>query len=335
MQKLLEVAHQADPAALPALLNRPIFAHANVPYRLHPYSEMLADWYNTIDFDHECERETTAAVASLGTDGRLRRNANGDVLHVTMTEKLLVLLLAKLTNLVPEGGIWMNTQRPEWNDANNTLVGKGLSVVTAAYLRRFIAFWSEQLAETEDGSFVVSQAVADLLAEVQTVLDGHRAGLETGFNDRSRRSVMDALGEAATAYRTAVYRNDRAAAQTELTRQALDEFLALALAYVEQTLRVNRRPDDLYHAYNILRLGDGEAAVDHLYVMLEGQVAMLSSGLLSADEALALLHSMRHSDLYRADQHTYMLYPNRKLPGFLQKNVVTAEQIADSALVAH
>ena len=60
-----------------------------------------------------------------------------------------MLLLAKLTNLVPEGGIWMNTQRPEWNDANNALVGKGLSVVTVAYLRRFIAFWQAQLAAAE------------------------------------------------------------------------------------------------------------------------------------------------------------------------------------------
>ena len=42
-----------------------------------------------------------------------------------LAEKLLTLLLAKLVNFVPEGGIWMNTQRPEWNDANNALVGKG------------------------------------------------------------------------------------------------------------------------------------------------------------------------------------------------------------------
>ena len=55
---------------------------------------------------------------------------NGRVLHATLAEKLLTLLLAKLVNFVPEGGIWMNTQRPEWNDANNALVGKGLSVVT-------------------------------------------------------------------------------------------------------------------------------------------------------------------------------------------------------------
>ncbi|MCK7481713.1 MAG: hypothetical protein M0C28_34495 [Candidatus Moduliflexus flocculans] len=45
----------------------------------------------------------------------------------------------------------------------------------------------------------------------------------------------------------------------------------------------NRRSDDLYHAYNILHLGEGKAAVGHLYEMLEGQVAILSSGLLSGD----------------------------------------------------
>ena len=51
---------------------------------------------------------------------------------------LLLLLLAKLVNLVPDGGIWMNTQRPEWNDANNALVGNGLSMVTLFHLRRYL-----------------------------------------------------------------------------------------------------------------------------------------------------------------------------------------------------
>ena len=35
---------------------------------------------------------------------------------------LLVLLLARFFNYIPEAGLWMNTQRPEWNDANNALV---------------------------------------------------------------------------------------------------------------------------------------------------------------------------------------------------------------------
>ena len=35
----------------------------------------------------------------------------------------------------------MNTQRPEWNDANNALVGNGVSMVTFYYLRRFLVYF--------------------------------------------------------------------------------------------------------------------------------------------------------------------------------------------------
>jgi len=332
LQKLLEIAAQTQPDTLARLGRRAVFAYANVPYRLKPYAEMLADWSNTIQFDWECQEEIETAVSNLGTDGRLLHTAAGITVHATLTEKLLVLLLAKLTNLVPGGGIWMNTQRPEWNDANNALVGKGLSVVTTAYLRRFIAFWQTQV--TADETFALNTAVADLFTAVYNTFTAHQPALESGFDGRARRAIMDELGAAATAYRTIVYEAGLPETAVSLTGQTLADFLALAQRYVEHTLRANRRPDDLYHAYNILRLEDGETAVDHLYPMLEGQVAILSSGLLTPDEALALLRSLRHSDLYRADQHTYILYPNRALPGFRQKNNVRPEQVADSSLVA-
>ncbi|MBE2198618.1 MAG: hypothetical protein IAE79_08415 [Anaerolinea sp.] len=334
LQKLLEIAEQSAPGVLSRLGQRPIFAYANVPYRLKPYADMLADWSNTITFDWEQERVIATAVAQFGTDGRLHRSADGQVIHATLTEKLLTLLLAKLTNLVPDGGIWMNTQRPEWNDANNALVGKGLSVVTAAYLRRFIAFWQNQLAGAEDESFAVNTAVATLFAAVQTTLCAHQPHLQSGFTNQARRAIMDELGAAATAYRADIYANGLPETQVALSGQSVSDLLALAQSYVEQTLRANRRDDGLYHAYNILRLADGETAVDHLYPMLEGQVAILSSGLLAPDEALALLRSLRHSDLYRADQHSYMLYPNRRLPGFRHKNNVPAARVAGRQLVA-
>ena len=38
--------------------------------------------------------------------------------------------------------------------------------------------------------------------------------------------------------------------------------------------------------------------------------------------------------MYRADQHSYMLYPDRDLPGFLQKNSLSSEQVQGSALIA-
>jgi hypothetical protein len=334
LQKLLEFAEQVHPESLQSLWNRPIFSYANVPYRLRSYQDMLEDWYDTIDFDRDSEQATEAAVAAMGTDGRLCRDSNGAVIHVTMVEKLLTLLLAKLTNLVPEGGIWMNTQRPEWNDANNALVGKGLSVVTTAYLRRFIEFWQAQLSGAEATTFRINVAVADLLEVVQAILACSQSHFDSGFTAKDRRAVMDALGTAASEYRSSIYGDGVLAEQAEVTGQELRDFLTLAQAHIEHTLRANRRPDNLYHAYNILRLDVQSAVVDHLYPMLEGQVAILSSGMLKPDEVLTLLQSLRQSDLYRPDQHSYMLYPNRTLPGFLQKNNVTAKQVNGSALVA-
>jgi hypothetical protein len=56
--------------------------------------------------------------------------------------------------------------------------------------------------------------------------------------------------------------------------------------------------------------------------MLEGQVAVLDSGVLDDEESVALLRAIRASDLYRADQHSYVLYPDRPSVPFLERNVI-------------
>ncbi len=344
LQKLLEITEEAWPGTFLALSADPIFSTANVPYRIKPYEDMLGDWFNTIEFDREKHREIEGALAEFGTDCRLHRYASGSVAHVTMTEKLLILLLAKLTNLVPDGGIWMNTQRPEWNDANNALVGKGMSVVTVAYLYRFLAFWSARLADTrvadvELNSIAISPSVSTLLGDVMTVLERFTPELKQGFDNRSRRRFMDQMGAVASDYRREVYANGLSASREEVPLSRIRELLERSAGYVSQTLRANRDADGLYHSYNILVLGDDaaegeEAAVEPLYPMLEGQVAVLSSGLLSAEEAVELVDGLRHGPLYRADQHSYMLYPYRTLPGFLAKNTIPAEYAQDSRLMA-
>ena len=147
LQKLLEIAEQVAPGHPGLALEPPGLCLCQCPVSS---ARLIGICWPTgttqLILIGRAKTETETAVAALGTDGRLLRQTDGAVMHVTMTEKLLVLLLAKLTNLVPEGGIWMNTQRPEWNDANNALVGKGLSVVTIAYLRRFVVFWLRAIA---------------------------------------------------------------------------------------------------------------------------------------------------------------------------------------------
>jgi hypothetical protein len=61
--------------------------------------------------------------------------------------------------------------------------------------------------------------------------------------------------------------------------------------------------------------------------MLEGQVAVLTSGVLSANEVVQLLDELRSSSLYRDDQNSYILYPNKRLPSFLKKNNINPDDV--------
>lgn len=334
LQKLLEISHHFHSKQLQALLARPIFSYANVPYRIKPYESVLEDPAETISFNWDAERHVEAICRSMGSDGKLVLDSTNQVFHVTLTEKLLVLLLAKLTNLVPEGGIWMNTQRPEWNDANNALVGKGLSVVTLGYLRRYIAFVRALLAESAETTFAVTSEVVGWFAAIQPILQRHATVLQIGFTDKQRRAVMDELGKAGSDYRWHYYEKGFSGERGELTKTDLLAFLDMAQEYVEQSLKANQRSDRLFHTYNILHLNPGKATVAYLAEMLEGQVSILSSGLLSPRESLVLLRNMRQSRLYRADQNSYLLYPQSHPAGFLKKNRIRAEQVQNLSLVA-
>ena len=141
--------------------------------------------------------------------------------------------------------------------------------------------------------------------------------------------------QAGSEYRRILYAEGVSGRRRELSAEELVSFCELTLSWVDHTIRANRRPDGMYHAYNLMSVaGDAELSVRRLTVMLEGQVAVLSSGLLSPTEALDLLDALARSDLYREDQHSYVLYPDRELPRFLEKNVVPREAVAESALLS-
>jgi len=326
LQKLMEISAKMHPGKLLGFLSNPMFSYANVPYQIKPYASLLENPYNTIEFNWDLQKDIKARARKFGTDSKLVVDRDGKVLHTSMAEKLLTLLLVKLVNFVPEGGIWMNTQRPEWNDANNALVGKGLSVVTLGYLRRFVVFCKELFEQSELDTVNIAEEVQGLYLNIFQTLQQNVNLLSGSFSDEQRRSVMDALGQAGSNYRWDYYQDGISGKQKQISIKDLTEFLEIVLQYVEHSLRANKRSDDLYHAYNTLHLKDGVTKVNHLYAMLEGQVSILSSGLLSGTESLALLESLRNSSLYRADQHSYILYPDKELPGFVARNSIAPEQ---------
>jgi hypothetical protein len=334
LQKLMEISTRVHPGKLKSFLSQSIFSYARVPYQIKKYADLLENPFNTIGFNWDLEHEIDQRVKERGSEGRMVYTRNGNVLHANLTEKLLTLLLAKLVNFVPEGGIWMNTQRPEWNDANNALVGKGLSVVTLCYLCRTIVFCQELFQQSKLDSVQVSAEIQQLFTSIFQVLKGFRETLTGTFSDEQRLAMMDALGQAGSDFRWNYYSNGLLGEYTSLPISEMTAFLELAQKYIEHSLRANKRNDDLFHAYNILHISRGTAKVGHLVEMLEGQVAILSSGMLTGKESLSLLESMRNSKLYRADQHSYILYPDKELPGFLPKNTMSPDRVNGLALVA-
>jgi hypothetical protein len=327
--KLLELSHSFHPAILGALLHRPVYSYANVPYRIKPFEDLLEDAKSTVEYDEDLAERIEHRVANMGADGKLVLNVNGDVYQVNLLEKLLVPLLSKLGNLVIEGGIWLNTQRPEWNDANNALVGQGLSMVTLYYLRRYISFL-QQLLEAEAGTEEVflSREVSLWMAETFAALRRVRPLLgESQIGVEQRYRLLVELGQAASRYRQAVYQQQVFTGKVVQPLDAIRVLLDDALAAIDHSITNNLRKDGLYHAYNLLNLQQDAVAIDSLYPMLEGQVAVLSSGAISPVQAVAVLEALFDSDVYRADQHSFMLYPDRQLPGFLQKNLVPSEQV--------
>jgi len=162
LQKLLELSLAYNPAQLAELLHQPIFSYANVPYRIRDFDDLLRNPKATVDFDHDLELRIEQQVIRSGADAKLLCDSEGDVYLVTLLEKLLVTLLCKISNTVVDGGIWLNTQRPEWNDANNALVGNGLSMVTLYYLRRHLRFLQDVISEAH-GAAKLSTEVATWL----------------------------------------------------------------------------------------------------------------------------------------------------------------------------
>jgi hypothetical protein len=318
--KLLEASRQTHAGALDALLGRKLFAFADVPYRFNTHAQMLAERRETLTFDWDRHRAILADLPQVGTDARLVRDASGEVVLVTLAEKLLVPALSKLSSFVAGAGIWMNTQRPEWNDANNALVGNGVSMVTLCYLRRYCAFCQSLFTSSGGAAVEISTEVIAWLDRTLKIMSSTPASATT--DSAARRTTLDALGESFEAYRTTTSAGDAEA----VCSHRLSAFFEAVLPHLDATIAHNRRKDGLYHSYNLLEPKADAIEVDHLDVMLEGQVAVLSSGALSVKEAADVVERMFKSGLWREDQQSFMLYPVRELPGFMQKNAV--EEIA-------
>lgn len=332
--KFLELIESYEPRKLESFFSKDLFVYANVPYRIKSYQDLLKNPKDTIEFDENSDLRIRQERDELGADGALLRDENRFIHKVNFIEKILATVLAKLSNFIPEAGIWMNTQRPEWNDANNALVGNGVSLVTLCYLRRFLSFFQEIFEDSQLKSVEVSKELATFYEEVLHTFETHKDFLSDSFTNQQRKQVLDGLGQVASEYRLHIYQNSFSGRKTSVSLESLRTFINLSLAYLEHTIKANKRADNLYHAYNLMTVeSEKSVSIAYLDEMLEGQVAVLSSGSLTSLEALQVLDALKQSRLFREDQYSYLLYPNKELKGFIERNTIPNEALGKSTVL--
>ena len=332
--KFLEFIEKYYPNKLAKNFTEDVFVYANVPYVIKSYEDTLKDPKDTIDFNAKLDQKIQEEKERLGADGALLRDENFFIHKVNLIEKLLATVLAKVSNFIPEGGIWLNTQRPEWNDANNALVGNGVSMVTLYYLRRFINFFEDIIEKSSQASYAVSKELSHFFQSVASGLYSQEGILSGKISDTDRKTLLDILGKAGSTYRATIYETGFTSDKEAITKDDLTSFFNVLKKYLDHTIVANKRTDNLYHAYNLMTVeNDAEVSISYLSEMLEGQVAVLSSGYLSAKEALSVLDGLKASALFREDQYSYILYPNKDLPRFTSKNIIPAASVEKSELL--
>ncbi len=332
--KFLEFIEKHYPNKLGSYFNQELFVYANVPYKIKSYEEILSDPKNTIEFDLELDEEINKKKTELGADGALLRDENYFIYKVNLIEKLLATVLAKVSNFIPEGGIWLNTQRPEWNDANNALVGNGVSMVTLYYLRHFLKFFEKTVSISTLNTVEISEELALFFDEIVTTLNNNKNLLGGKISDKERRKVVDGLGNAGSNFRNTIYENGFSSNKGVVSKDNLLDFTKITLQFIDHSIDANKRTDNLYHAYNLMTVeNEQEISISYLPEMLEGQVAVLSSGYISGKDSLELLDAMKSSALFRPDQYSYVLYPNKELPRFSIKNNIPTEKVEKSTLL--
>lgn len=332
--KFLEFAEKAHPGKLHSYFDKSYFVYAAVPYIIRPYHEILQNPKETISFDHAWDAQINDQKKSLGADGALMTNqVNKNIHHVNFIEKILATVLSKMSNFIPEGGIWMNTQRPEWNDANNALVGNGVSMVTLYYLRRFLKFFDQILAKSSLKEIEVSIEMVEFFEKMYQSLNHFKPSLSGTIEQENRKKILDLLGISASEFRNSIYQKGFQGSKKNVSFTDLIDFTKICLDYLDHSIQANKRKDNLYHAYNLMSVKNDGIVIEHLPEMLEGQVAVLSSGILNANESLEIINALRNSALYRNDQQSYILYPNKTLLRFLEKNTIPNDLVQKSSLL--
>jgi hypothetical protein len=159
----------------------------------------------------------------------------------------------------------------------------------------------------EEAGFRINRAVSTLFLEAQAIFTAYAPHLDGGFDDHARRQIMDELVHGHPLSRRHLPGRSVPGASGAQPPGGVGRLLTLAQAYVEQTLRANRRDDGRFRnaqnvaqepAYAELVPGERDLILD----LFEGSQVLIRAPLASlwigAGEGLATGSQMGMGDVF-------------------------------------
>lgn len=321
--KLLERWQAVSPHTWTEWLDKDWFVCPAVPYRIQPASSIYRNAADTIIFDDKAHQAAWQRAEEIGSDGKMVFR-KGELLRLNGMEKLLISMSAKLDNLIPNVGIWLNTQRPEWNDANNALVGRGASAVTVYQLRKHVQNLLTWTTDLPDRGIPIANKIK---LHWEQLIDALHQYEQNGDALHYLQTAMQAGSD----YRESAYQQELGE-KTTFPLSRWRKGLQQVRDVLDATITANKRSDQLYHSYHLVQTDGQTLHTKPLYLMLEGQAAILDAGVLAKEEVAQLLTALQASDLYEPRQESYLLYPNRTLSQFMERNKLPKEQVESHPL---
>ena len=207
-------------------------------------------------------------------------------------------------------------------------------MVTVYYLKRFLNFFKELISQIKTKNINISSEVLLWFHEVDEEITKNINISHTLCSDKERMNYVSGLGEIFENYREKIYSSGFSNFE-KLSLNKLDSFLSKICNQFNETILDNRKDNGLFDAYNTINIDSKNQSIDikKLDLMLEGQVAGLSCESQKPYSTTSTLKSLFSSNLYRADMKSFILYPEKKITPFLNKNIIDPDQLKKSILL--
>jgi len=280
------------------------------------------------------EREIKKRVEQIGTDGKFIANQNGKIIHVNLTEKNTRFNPREAFQLYSWSRYLDEHATSGLERCEQRLSGSGVSMVTLYYLRRYLTLFRELFQSSKITEVQVSKRLQSCLARLFEIFNSHLTLLNGSISDKDRNGILDKTRSSRNKYRNKIYSKGFSERRKNVTIAELREFIELSLSIsIILSKQTNEKITSIMHTtwwrlkmewdfytslvWNARRAGSSSQF--RLSFLRENQWKCLDA--------------LRASALYRKDQSSYLLYPDRQLPRFVEKNTIPKKEFEKSALL--